>query len=394
MLLGCRAGQDLNVRSGSLAAMGEWGGIELDGLVLHSGRLTLRPWQASDADAVQAILADERISEHLPLPRPYTAEHASSFVTGHGQAGRVAGTRLDCAIAENTTGRLVGSASLRLPVAPYDVAEIGYWLATAEWGQGYATEATRTLARFGLDNGLARLEIRCEVPNVASAAVALRAGFRFEAVRRALLPGREGAALDAAVFARTATDPDAPVEPAWPSLPELSDGVVTLREAGPADWPVLLAEANNDAALQWGFSAEPMTEATARQRANWVGLGRLISPQNALLLICDAASGAGAGILGLRRSGPPGVLAIGYGVVPEFRGRSFTTRALRLLADWTFTQTPTARLELGCKVGNAASSRSAEAAGFSPEGRRSGRLPNPDGSYSDELIFGLTRPAG
>ncbi|HEV2888311.1 MAG TPA: GNAT family N-acetyltransferase, partial [Jatrophihabitans sp.] len=323
--------------------MGQWSGIELEGLVLHSERLTLRPWQPGDAATVQAMLADERIHRHLLLPWPYTASDARSFVTEHGLAGRVAGSRLDCAIAESSTGRLVGSATLELPQAGADrtaSAEIGYWLAVPEWGRGYATEATRTLARFGLGNGLPRIQIRSEVPNAASAAVSLRAGFRFEAISRASLRGRDGP-LDAAVFARTATDPDAPVEPAWPPLAELSDGVVTLREAGPEDWPVLLAEANNDASLQWGFSAQPMTEATARQRANWAGLGRLISPQNALLLICDAASGAGAGILILRQSGPPGVVAVGYGVVPEFRGRGFTTRALRLLADWAFGQTPT-----------------------------------------------------
>jgi len=372
--------------------VGQWQGIELEGLVLHSGRLTLRPWQPADAVAVQAILADERIHRYLPMPWPYTAEDARHFVTGPGQDGRLAGTRLDCAVAENTTGRLVGSASLRLPVASYDAAEIGFWLAPADWGNGYATEAVRTLARFGLGNGLARVEIRCEVPDAASAAVALRAGFGFEAVRRAVLPGRDGPPLDGAVFARTAADPDAAVPPAWPPLAELSDGVVTVRQTRPKDWPVLLAEANNDAALGWGFSAEPMTEAAARQRADRAGLDRLVSGQNALL-ICDAASGAGAGILGLRRFGPPGVVAIGYGVIPEFRGRGFTTRALRLLAGWAFNQTPTARLELGCKVDNVASARAATSAGFRAEGRRSGRLRNPDGSYSDELIFGLTRPA-
>ena len=155
---------------------------------------------------------------------------------------------------------------------------------------------------------------------------------------------------------------------------------------------MLLAEANNDEPRLWGFGGEPMTEAEARQRANWGGLGRLVTPNNPLL-ICDAATGAGAGFLGLRRSGPPGVVAIGYGVLPEFRGRRFTTRALLLLADWAFTETPTARLELGCKADNVASARAALAAGFVAEGRRAGRLPNPDGSYSDELIFGLTRPA-
>ncbi|MBV9821321.1 MAG: GNAT N-acetyltransferase [Actinobacteria bacterium] len=376
--------------------MGEWRGVELDGLVLHSGRLTLRPWQPSDATQVAAMLADGRAATYLPLPTPYTADDARDFVTGLGRDGRLTGRRLDCAIAENTTGRLVGSASLRLPVTPHEVAEIGYWLATAEWGNGtgeeYATEAVRTLARFGLGNGLARIEIRCEVPNAASAAVALRAGFRFEAFRRAALQGRDGP-LDAAVFARTATDPDEPVPPAWPALAPLTDGVVTVRQTGPDDWPVLLAEANNDASRQWGFGGEPMTEAVARQRASWAGLIRLTGGTNALL-ICDAATGAGAGIMGLHRFGPPGVVMIGYGVLPEFRGRRFTTRALRLLADWTFSRTPVARLELGCKVDNVASARAALAAGFVAEGRQAGRLPNPDGSYSDELVFGLTRPAG
>jgi RimJ/RimL family protein N-acetyltransferase len=378
--------------------MGQWGGIELDGLVLHSGRLTLRPWQPSDAAAVQAILADERIVRYLPLPWPYTAEEARSFVTGHGQAGRAAGIRLDCAIAENTTGRLVGSASLQLPTveaagpAGPSEAEIGFWLAVPDWGRGYAAEATRTLARFGLGNGLARIRIRCEVPNAASAAVALRAGFGFEAISRAGLRGRDGHPVDAAVFVRTATDPDEPVPPFWPRLDEVGDGVVSLRPVGPDDWPVLLAETNNDAARQWGFFAKPMPEAVAVRMATRAGLDRLVTANNALL-ICDAATGAGAGILALRQFGPPGVVAMGYGVIPEFRGRGFTSRALRLLADWAWTSTPFVRLELGCKVGNTASARAALSAGFLEEGRRTGRLRNPDGSYSDELIFGLVRPA-
>lgn len=371
--------------------MAEWNGIELDGLVLHSGRLTLRPWQPSDAEAVQAIMADERMHQHLPLPWPYTAAEAHTFVTEHGQAGRAAGSRLDCAVAENSSGRLVGSATLHLPVAGRGSAEIGYWVAVADWGQGYATEAARTLARFGFDNGLGRIEIRCDVPNAASAAVALAAGFGFEATSRASLRGADGSLRDAAVFARTATDRDEPVAAAWPVFPPASDGVVMLRPTGPDDWPVLLAEVNNDLARQWALYSHPVPEAGARYMAGRAALDRLVGNQNSLL-ICEAASGAGAGVLGLRRVGPPDVVALGYGVLPEFRGRGFTTRALRLLADWAFSQTRTARLELGCKVGNVASARAALAAGYIEEGRRASRLRNPDGSYSDELVFGLVRP--
>ena len=373
-------------------AMADWNGIELDGLVLHSERLTLRPWQPGDAAAVQAVMADERMHRHLPLPWPYTAEDARRFVTEHGPSGRATGTRLDCAVAETTTGRLVGSATLQLPVAGPGSAEIGYWVAVADWGKGYATEAARTLARFGFDNGLGRIGIRCAVSNVSSAAAALAAGFGFEGVSRASLLGPGGSVLDGAVFARTATGPDRPVPASWPVFEPATDGVVTVRPAGPDDWPVLLAEANDATARQWGFDDRPVTDAAARQRAGRAGVDRLVSGQNTLL-ICDAATGTGAGVLGLRRSGPPDVVAIGYGVLPEFRGRGFTARALRLLAGWAFGQTDTARLELGCKVGNVASARVALAAGFVQEGRRAGRLRNPDGSYSDELVFGLVRPA-
>src|ERR1700712_3317341 len=299
MLLGSGSVQDSNVRSGSVVAMAQWGGVELEGLVLHSGRLTLRPWQPADAAAVQAILADERMHRHLVLPWPYTAEDARGFVTDHAPAGRATGARLDCALAENTSGRLVGSATLYLPVAGAGgtvttvAAEIGYWIAVADWGRGYATEAARALARFGLANGLSRIRIRCEVPNAASAAVALRAGFAFEGISRADLSGGGlgGAGpRDAAAFARTATDPDEPVPPAWPRLEPLTDGVVTLRPTGPDDWPVLLAEATNEAALRWAVHPHRMTDAVAIRLAGRAGLDQLVGGQYSLL-ICEAVSG-------------------------------------------------------------------------------------------------------
>lgn len=368
--------------------MADWTGPDLEGLVLHSGRLTLRPWQASDADAVRKIMADDRMGRYLPLPHPYTAQAASDFVTGAGITGRAEGSRLDCAVAENTSGRLVGSASLRLPVQRRS-GEIGYWLATADWGHGYATEAVQTLARFGFSNGVDRIEIVCEVANAASARVALRAGFAFEAINRSRLPHDQDR-MDSALFARLPGDPGTAIEPMWAPMSELADGVITVRPTVAEDWPVLLAEANNDVSRLWSLSPDPLTEAAAVGIAEGAGLNWLVARQ-ANLTICDAASGAGAGMMMLRQVGPPNVVGVGYGVLPEFRGRRFTTRALRLVADWAFEQTPIVRLELGCKVDNVASARSAEAAGFVADARYTGRLRNPNGSYSDEIGYSRVR---
>ena len=178
-----------------------------------------------------------------------------------------------------------------------------------------------------------------------------------------------------------------PLAPEWEPL---SDGVVTLRPLEAADWEVVLTEHNNEESLRWGFDGEALTEAAARHKAaeaprEW-RRGRV-----ARFVIVDVASGDSAGVLMVMRMGPPGVGLVGYGVVPGFRGRGFTTRALRLVAEWAFTHTDLERLELGHKVGNVASGRAAERAGFIAEGRLSGRLPNPDGTRADEVTYSLTR---
>ena len=92
--------------------------------------------------------------------------------------------------------------------------------------------------------------------------------------------------------------------------------------------------------------------------------------------------------------GPPGTGLIGYGVLPAFCGRGFATRALRLVSRWAFEEVGLPRLELGHKVGNIASGKAAERAGFRAEGRLSGRLPNPDGTRSDEVYYSLVRGGG
>jgi RimJ/RimL family protein N-acetyltransferase len=367
--------------------MALWNGIELDGLVLHGGSLTLRPWQPTDAPAVRRIMADERMSRYLELPWPYSAVDAVEFVTQSGVAGRRDGSRIDCAIARNTDGELLGSASLNLRSARSG-GEIGYWVDARLWRQGVATEAVQTLTRFGFAHGLQRIEIACHRRNVASARVAMKSGFRYEGNARAGILHR-GQPADLATFSRLPSDDGEPVEPTWPELPALSDGVVSVRPMAADDWPTVLADGSNPESVAWGFDGRPVSEAAARQRAAGAALDRLVG-RHAELVICDAATGTGAGILTLRQVGPPGVVALGYGIVPQFRGRRFTARALRLISDWALDATAV-RLELGCKVDNVASARSAEAAGFTVDARYPSRLRNPDGSYSDEVGFSKVR---
>ncbi len=182
-----------------------------------------------------------------------------------------------------------------------------------------------------------------------------------------------------------------PVAPSWPTVDSLSDGVLTLRPMTTADWDLLLAENNNDEAMKWAFTAAPMTEPEARQAAaravrDWR------SGRAARFTMVDGPSGIRAGMISVLRMGPPEVALIGYGVLPEFRGRGLTVRALKLLVDWVFATTSIARLELGHKLDNVASGVVASRAGFVREGVLAGRLKNPDGSFADEVSYARLRP--
>ena len=63
--------------------------------------------------------------------------------------------------------------------------EIGYWAAPGFRGLGLMTEAVAALARWVLgEQGFERAELRAATGNIASARVAVKAGFGYEGVAR------------------------------------------------------------------------------------------------------------------------------------------------------------------------------------------------------------------
>jgi len=365
--------------------VGVFRGVELDDVELSGERLLLRRWRADDAADVCAIMQDRSMHEFLSVPDPYTREDAQRFVEDIGHEGRGDGTGLGCAVVEAASGRLGADP------------EIGYWVAPAAQGRGYAAEASRVLASWGFSVGVRRVLLACDVRNVASIRTALAAGFAFEGVsRQGRVGSRDGPVperhADLARFARLAGDSGAPISPAFPVLPRegLSDGTLTLRTMLPADAPAIV-EAEDELSVGWSFSGKPPDPDEIRRMAEQAWLTWLTGPAARFAMV-DVATGRCAGDIVLRKAGPPQVGGIGYTVHPAFRGRGYTARALRLLAAWAFDTADFARLELGAKVDNVASQKAALSGGFQPDGTRRGRLRNGDGSFGDEARFELLNP--
>jgi RimJ/RimL family protein N-acetyltransferase len=366
---------------------------DLTELVLTGPRLTLRPWLPEDAQtAYDELHEDEEACRFTTIPWPYTRELATEWAARLANAGRADGTELGCGLVETATGRLVGSASLRLH-GP--VGDVGYLVYRSARGHGYAAEATRVLVDWGFAHGLVRVELACDVRNLGSVRTAQAAGMSLEGVSRQtpLTPQVPDRIRDVARFARLASDPGVPIAPHFPPLPPggLSDGVIRLRRLAPGDEDAFL-ETDDAVSVAWSFRGEARTRADVHRRCEHAGL-EWIAGSVAAKAIVDEQTGRYAGDFAVRLGGLPQVGNIGYAVHPAFRGRGYTARALRLFAPWAFRTAGLARLELGAKRANVASQRAALDGGFEPEGVQAARLRNPDGTFSDEVRFALVNPA-
>ncbi|MEU4714159.1 GNAT family N-acetyltransferase, partial [Micromonospora purpureochromogenes] len=90
------------------------------------------------------------------------------------------------------------------------------------------------------------------------------------------------------------------------------------------------------------------------------------------------------------RLGPdPLVGNVGFMTAPHARGRGYLPAAVGALAAWGFTTLGLARIEWLALVGNTASRRVAEKAGFSFEGTARARLTARDGGRGDAWVAAL-----
>jgi RimJ/RimL family protein N-acetyltransferase len=179
-------------------------GVDLTTETIRTDRLVLRPHRAEDEEAVFAACQDPGIQRWISvIPSPYTLEDARAFVRDVAPGDRAARRAMPVAI--EARGRVVGTAGLHFSPGRLG-PEIGYWVAPAERGMGYAAEATRALAAWAFAHGVPRVHLWVDVENSASQAAARRAGCVQEGVVRAVLRERDGSRRDAVLFGLLPTD--------------------------------------------------------------------------------------------------------------------------------------------------------------------------------------------
>lgn len=149
---------------------------------LTTDRLILRPWTEADFEPFAAMSADPMVMEHFPA----TLTRAESDAVA---------AKLKALIEENGIGfwalevpgeaSFIGFAGIQkvtfeapfVPAPPARAVEIGWRLARAHWGKGYASEAARAALAHGFDElGLPEIVSFTAEGNKRSQAVMARIG--------------------------------------------------------------------------------------------------------------------------------------------------------------------------------------------------------------------------
>jgi RimJ/RimL family protein N-acetyltransferase len=368
-----------------------WDMEPLPALTLDTTRLVLRPFTGADAPAVEAACNDPDTRRWLPLPDPYDRAAAAEWVSEGAHREQRSGGGYTLAAEDRETGRLVGSFGLHHVPRP-GRAEIGYWMAPWARGRGYATEATRRIAAHGFEALLLpRIQIRVAADNLASQWVAARAGFRAEGLLRGADQHPSGR-RDMVVFGRTAEDSGDPVLP-FPLPVDMTDGVLALRPLDGRDVEAVYRIMSDPVGTRRLPRPDPeISERSARDIVTRAGRFWLDGSMAKFVAVEVTTGTVVADVMVRPEWGGTSQAMLGWSVLPEYRGRGYAKRTVRLAMRWAFGQAGYQRLFAGVEPDNAASLRVAEAVGLRREAVAVGALPPLiAGPRRDCVYFGVLR---
>ena len=152
-------------------------------LPLETERLVLRGFRHEDLGTFTAYRSDPEVARYQSWDAPYPRERAAEFLREmRCSIPGLPGEWHQVAIERKSDGELLGDCAFCVLAEDSRQAEIGFTLARAHQGQGYAAEAVaRLLDHLFDDFRLHRVRAICDVENVPSARLMERLGLRREA---------------------------------------------------------------------------------------------------------------------------------------------------------------------------------------------------------------------
>jgi RimJ/RimL family protein N-acetyltransferase len=147
-------------------------------------KINLRTLHRSDAHSLYRHARNKEISRYTLIPHPYRIEHSYKFIRDTHKWRRQ-GSTISFGIEQKETGNIIGMISLMRLDKVNHSGEVGYWLGKKFWGKGFTLEAIHLVCRYGFrDLKLHRIHARVLHPNLASAKLLEKAGFRLEGRHR------------------------------------------------------------------------------------------------------------------------------------------------------------------------------------------------------------------
>ncbi len=150
-------------------------------IIAITEHLRIRTWKASDLPPFTAINSNKKVMKYFP--KQLDERESADFIDRMDQMFETHGY---CyfAVDELSTGKFIGFIGLsprKLPFFSTPQVDIGWRLAAAVWGKGYATEGAKAVLAFSKNQiGLKEIISIATTQNVASISVMKKIGMTYQ----------------------------------------------------------------------------------------------------------------------------------------------------------------------------------------------------------------------
>lgn len=153
---------------------------------IETERLVLRRFASSDAAALSAYRSEPDTARYQGWEAPFPLADAEAFIAEMAALDPdTEGEWYQFAVALRDGGALIGDVAMRPLDGDPDTVEVGYTLAAAYTGQGYAGEAVAAIVDYAFTaRGKTEVMGWTDTRNTRSAALLVRLGFTHDPASR------------------------------------------------------------------------------------------------------------------------------------------------------------------------------------------------------------------